>query len=199
MRNRTGNRTAAIPLVGVRGADRARFADPAPSKNGKRLPKSHPDYVDLDHFGWLLTNTERRVAHHRNDSYHWEKIAQDLCYSVARVQQIHRSAKHKIANAVAPPTAATKKRPGFVYFIRSGDHIKIGYATNVADRIRELQVGNPTPLQLLGVMPAARPDEKRLHGQFAQTRIVGEWFQATPVLIDYIKANTTRAARFATI
>lgn len=78
-------------------------------------------------------------------------------------------------DAVALPLVAN---PGFVYFIRAGrtNAVKIGYASNVESRLRELQCANASPLHLLGFMPGTLEDEWAWHERFAHCRIRGEWF-----------------------
>lgn len=62
--------------------------------------------------------------------------------------------------------------------MREGDDgpIKIGTAVNPSSRLKELQGGNPRPLQLLGYFPGDARLEYRLHKHFAEWRIRGEWF-----------------------
>lgn len=77
-----------------------------------------------------------------------------------------------------------------VYFIQCGDGgpIKIGIAKAVNERLADLQVANPYELRLLGYVPTddAEALEGRLHGQFYQLRIRGEWFRPEAVLLDFI-------------
>ena len=75
--------------------------------------------------------------------------------------------------------------PG-VYFVRSGDFIKIGFASNLDTRKRELQCGNPTEIELLATLPGPRSLEKRLHSLFAQHREGGEWFRVNDRLTDFL-------------
>lgn len=76
---------------------------------------------------------------------------------------------------------AQTKQSG-VYFIQQGNDgpIKIGYAADVEKRLATLQVGNPTPLNLLGVHKGTMKTEKELHKRFAEHRLSGEWFVPTP-------------------
>lgn len=69
---------------------------------------------------------------------------------------------------------------GFVYFIRSGDRVKIGFTTHdPRERLRELQTGNPTRLELLGAAWASMHAEQQLHRRYAAQRVGGEWFDLT--------------------
>lgn len=77
--------------------------------------------------------------------------------------------------------------PGFVYFIRAGDAIKIGFSQSPNARKNELQTGNPEKLQILAIVPTSVLQEHEAHAQFDELRIRGEWFQATPELLQYIE------------
>jgi hypothetical protein len=70
---------------------------------------------------------------------------------------------------------------GLAYLIRaeSSGAVKIGVAVDPAKRLGSLQIGSPEPLSLIGVIPGGRPQELRLHEQFADRRIRGEWFRLT--------------------
>lgn len=54
--------------------------------------------------------------------------------------------------------------------------VKIGHTGNVVNRIQNLQVGNPWPLELRAAYRGGRVLEQRLHSQFAALRLTGEWF-----------------------
>lgn len=82
--------------------------------------------------------------------------------------------------------------PSCVYFIESGSDgpIKVGHACNVQARPRELQVGNPNQLRLLGTLPGGRELERWFHETFAHARVRGEWFESG-VLREYIRLEVT--------
>jgi hypothetical protein len=73
-----------------------------------------------------------------------------------------------------------------VYFIGQEDgefcRIKIGVAKDIAKRRRNLQTGNPSAIRLLGWIntDATFELESRLHQQFSETRVRGEWFAIEP-------------------
>lgn len=89
-------------------------------------------------------------------------------------------------------TALTQPRSptvpwGFTYFVRRGDAIKIGHSGNPKQRISDLQICFPEPLEVIAVIPNTIIDEPTAHKKFAHLRLSGEWFQATPDLLDFIK------------
>lgn len=70
--------------------------------------------------------------------------------------------------------------------------MKIGCATELRTRLRELRCGSPDALELLGSFETARPqaDESALHERFAAERLHGEWFEPTRGLLAYIAERT---------
>lgn len=68
---------------------------------------------------------------------------------------------------------AGTREPGFVYYIRMDDLIKIGYAKDVARRMRAY----PPSAELLAVHPGTPELERQMHDQFkAFLRRGREWF-----------------------
>lgn len=68
-------------------------------------------------------------------------------------------------------------RRGFVYFLRMGDAVKIGFATNVKNRIASIQTGCSEPTELLKVVPGTDQTELYFHNHFRAYRQKGEWFR----------------------
>jgi hypothetical protein len=68
---------------------------------------------------------------------------------------------------------------GIVYFIGSGDAIKIGYSTDLQKRIADLKTGAAADIELLDYARAGRDVERELHSILASERIRGEWFKAS--------------------
>jgi T5orf172 domain len=65
---------------------------------------------------------------------------------------------------------------GWVYFIRSGALIKVGYTTDLSKRMRSYNSHNPD-VQLMAVVPGTRDDEAAYHKRFAAQKVRGEWFR----------------------
>lgn len=65
-----------------------------------------------------------------------------------------------------------------VYFIGNGrGQVKIGTASNVKSRLSGLQTGSPDELELLAYIPGGNARERKLHDEYAEYRIRGEWFE----------------------
>jgi len=78
-----------------------------------------------------------------------------------------------------------------VYFIQSGEHVKIGHAKNVKNRLADIQVATPTEVELLGIIRTGKAHllEAEIHGMFNANHVRGEWFRLTPELTQYIALN----------
>lgn len=80
-----------------------------------------------------------------------------------------------------------------VYYLRFADRIKIGFSRNLGNRLLAIPHD-----ELLAIEPGGPAVERRRHQQFAQHRIVGEWFAASEDLrahIAEIKAAEARRNR----
>lgn len=73
--------------------------------------------------------------------------------------------------------------PGWVYYVRQADLIKIGYAKDVRKRIKAY---GPTAV-LLAVHPGTQALERDIHRQFHESLDSGrEWFRPDADLLDHI-------------
>lgn len=73
-------------------------------------------------------------------------------------------------------------QPGWIYYLHIDGKIKIGYTTDIVQRMRQYPPGSP----LAGVHPGTPELEKRLHRQFAGSLAQGrEWFNPTPDLLEH--------------
>jgi len=75
-----------------------------------------------------------------------------------------------------------------VYFIQCGNDgpIKIGKSIDPVRRLQILALSAPSKLRLLATIPGSRDEESRLHRQFAEDRLYGEWFHPSPALLALI-------------
>ena len=79
--------------------------------------------------------------------------------------------------------------PGFIYLVQAvgTDKFKIGRATNVTKRIRELQTGSPLKIRYVyhAYVQNANLCEMELHNKFSNQREIGEWFALTQADIKF--------------
>jgi hypothetical protein len=79
----------------------------------------------------------------------------------------------------------------YVYFIQTGDAIKVGIASDLTKRMVSVQVGNPHKIKVLHSINTseeeARKIESQIHELFKRTHLNGEWFHANQFMIDFIR------------
>ena len=64
-----------------------------------------------------------------------------------------------------------------LYFIRSGQYVKIGVAKNPWSRLVGFQIASPDRLELLAVAPGGFKEEQRVQREFASYHYRGEWYE----------------------
>lgn len=110
------------------------------------------------------------------DAQQWYVLANDISKPKRRkksVDELHR----KIISIVR----CYPFDGGFVYFIKSGKYVKIGYSASPDFRLSDLNnsCANPTELKLLGSIKASKKAERGLHLEFKDIRHRREWFILT--------------------
>lgn len=80
-------------------------------------------------------------------------------------------------------TADAPPRIGQVYFVRLADKVKIGFTTDLKQRLATMQTSAPGPLEVLHVMPGTVCEESKLHAKFGHLRSAGEWFRLSPEVL----------------
>jgi hypothetical protein len=89
---------------------------------------------------------------------------------------------HLLPQEVDLPYWSTTARPtGWVYFIRVGDLVKIGYTADPKRRFAALQ-----PSEVLHLEPGTMQDELRCHDAFAHLRVDGEHFRPEADLLAFV-------------
>jgi hypothetical protein len=89
--------------------------------------------------------------------------------------------KHTSDFPTAPLDAAA-----VVYFVKIGKRIKIGFTTNLNERLKAFQGLSPEPINVLLTIPGGRKLETRLHQLFAEHRIRNEFFHDEFFLSSFI-------------
>lgn len=74
-------------------------------------------------------------------------------------------------------------KAGYVYFLKVGDRLKIGFSINPYGRVATLSTGLARPMDTLLVVRGTVAEEKSLHRRFAAYRRKGEWFDAAPIVM----------------
>lgn len=102
-----------------------------------------------------------------------------------------------------------RNQPLVYFFAKSNfgddqpDFIKIGHTTDLSGRQTNLQTGNEASIEEIGVIPfetedEARREEERIHFLFGAFRARGEWFYATPRIIQFIQDYAVRHTELLT-
>jgi len=111
--------------------------------------------------------------------------------SIAREVWVDRNStqearSYRVTATIAEPEAPepAEQKMGVVYYLRSGGYIKIGWASNLANRMKAY----PPDSMLLAHHPGTRADEATMHRKFAVHRTHGrEWYAMVPALTDHIR------------
>lgn len=88
-----------------------------------------------------------------------------------------------------PAVKASANEPGWVYYIRMGDTIKIGYSVDVAQRMRAY----PPSAELLAAHPGTELLEKQMHQKLKAHLVRGrEWFAPADEVMAHIDSVVER-------
>jgi hypothetical protein len=74
-----------------------------------------------------------------------------------------------------------------VYFLRSGEFVKIGTTMRLASRIEAIRTSAAHGIELLGAVRGDYSTERSWHSRFAHLHARGEWFTAAPDLLESIR------------
>jgi hypothetical protein len=88
-----------------------------------------------------------------------------------------------------PSYSLTIGRPGFVYFIRMGDAVKIGFSADVGKRLNGIQTACPGPAEVIKIIPGSDQTERYFHVHFANYRQQGEWFRLEGALAAFLAVS----------
>jgi hypothetical protein len=80
---------------------------------------------------------------------------------------------------------------GYVYFLRSGDRIKIGFSKNPWARASSLLTGLSHGIETMVLVRGSERDERRAHRYCDTYRIQGEWFDMHPRVLDLMHRSLT--------
>lgn len=111
---------------------------------------------------------------HARQLYEYFRPRADDVELAIRINEADRAARRKVRN----------KRAGHVYYVALGGLIKIGYSSDLAQRLGTY----PPARKLLATEPGTLTLEKQRHLQFGRLLAAGrEWFRPEPELMDHIK------------
>lgn len=108
-----------------------------------------------------------------------QQLEERNTYLREKVAEIH-AARRQMAEEEAARQEAYKDQ-ALVYYIRIGDLIKIGFTTNMRQRMSQL-----LPDEVLATEPGPAELERMRHRQFAHLRVRGERFRRGEDLISHV-------------
>lgn len=117
--------------------------------------------------------------------YHAEYVAQQVAKGEADKAEARQQAKDDVVAKINEGIQLEDDEPvpGWIYYIRIGDTIKIGYSKDVNRRMRAY----PPTAELLAVEPGTTVLERKRHQHFGAHLAHGrEWFTPNPELDTWI-------------
>lgn len=77
----------------------------------------------------------------------------------------------------------------WIYFVQCGERgqIKIGHSKNPANRVIEMQTGQPLQLYLRAKFAGPFDNEAALHRFYEREHLRGEWFRPSPRLLAFVR------------
>lgn len=94
--------------------------------------------------------------------------------------------------SIQPPVlpGSDPDAPGFVYFAYCVGRIKIGYTTDLGNRMAGILTHSPLPATLLLSIRGSKLDELAYHEMFAAEHIHREWFRLSYELRDFLDSKS---------
>jgi len=119
------------------------------------------------------------------------------CYRLYSGDQVERATSKGLAVSAVEwdepkpekPEPPLQDDPGVVYFAhdQASRAIKIGWSRTPKRRMKDLNIGNPNVIKILGTVPGWKDAAQALHYKFWHLRIQGEWFRECNELLGYIR------------
>ena len=158
-------------------------------------------------------------VHILNDSYgfgtydvneirerHIKKFSESLPGNLAKSSQrtivntlsVFMSWAHKkgmITHLPKFPTVKMSNGDSYVYFVHSNNKIKIGYSTDIKNRMVAFNVALPDKATLLFLLKGGIELEAELHEKFKAHYSHGEWFNVDTEILAYIASNQHRCVK----
>lgn len=128
---------------------------------------------------------EEAIEQHEDESRYWLRFAVNgfLGTRYDGIEFTHYFACAPEMASLEPP------RVGGVYAVEGHPGwVKIGRSECIANRVRDLQLGQPARLRLLAVLSLNQRDESVWHRRWQHLRGQGEWFRSDPELLAAVAA-----------
>lgn len=132
---------------------------------------------------------DKELIHFNKAKYELADIESQIAKNLERKRLI-KGLGLKVANS----KKSKPSKNGFVYFIKSRDNglIKIGWAIDPISRLKILQTGSSTALNLIGCIYGSLKAEAEIHKLMKGLKTRAEWYIADQHLLTYIKERDCR-------
>ncbi|MBW7965282.1 GIY-YIG nuclease family protein [Bradyrhizobium sp. BR 10261] len=124
----------------------------------------------------------------------WHGLGEPDAAELEQIEARARQLTLDLEDWLAQPERKVRSARGYVYVIKAGENVKIGFSKDVDQRQKQLQTFFPFPLELLLSMPGSALTERQLHRRFKCSRVTGEWFRLTPEISTFVQQNNVRTA-----
>lgn len=144
------------------------------------LPSKKIRDIRGERFGRLLVESFSHISPDKGKNAYWNCVCD--CGNKHTVSSASLRARSCIscgcyASEIARKTIKETHNKGqHLYFIRSGDYIKIGRADKVLLRLGQIRAMNPHGADLIHYVENAGWMEHSLHEKFKNKHHVGEWY-----------------------
>lgn len=133
-----------------------------------------------ERFGRLTVTSFSHIADNKGRNAYWNCLCDCGKFSTVSSGSL-RSGCTKSCGCLAQELSRTSiknlHRTGeHLYFIRSGEYVKIGRTNNIRNRLSQLNAMNPHGVDLVHVLEKEGYREKEMHEKFKDRHWRGEWF-----------------------
>ena len=116
----------------------------------------------------------------------WSIVEEELRQSRMTIPEVKAKQERKlqIRETIKETAEQKRNRPGYVYYLRVGELFKIGFASNLEQRLASYPPGT----ELLAVEDGTLKLETQRHREFAHSRAAGrEWYKPNQPLDHHIQ------------
>ena len=126
----------------------------------------------------------------RHSDGRWLSLEEARNFSAELQSKYRAAANAGTAQAVVGRGPARAKPTGFVYFLWSGENVKIGYSATPLRRAETLMSGLALGVRALVIVPGNRSDERRLHHALRASKRNREWFAASADVVETLTRSS---------
>ncbi len=145
-----------------------------------KLPSGKIRDIRGERFGRLIVESFSHIAPDKGKNAYWKCLCD--CGKTHTVSSSALRGKSTVscgcygAEVARKCIKATHNKGLHLYFIRSGEYIKIGRADKPWLRLSQIRASNPFGAEIIHILENQGHREKELHEKFKHCLWTGEWF-----------------------